>query len=377
MKRGSQAQWDAALKSADKVAVCRPILPTAERLLPYLRVIDESRRYSNHGTLLLSLQQRLSDAMGGNFVALAGSGTGALEGAILGYAGRARPEKPICLMPAFTFIGSVTAVQQCGYEPHFADVDPETWMLDPTQVSNHPLLDRAGLVLVVSALGKRVEHAPWAAFRAAHSIPVVIDGAAMIELTFASPSACIGDIPVALSFHATKAFAVGEGGAVVTSSEATWRSAMQALNFGFDETRLSVAAGLNGKMSEYHAAVGHAELDGWPEKCAGFKAAALRLQNACAAIDLLVAPAVGANYAIARTSSGRESTKLQQRLSASGIGYRRWYGDGAHRHPVTAGLSRDKALPHTEQLTRTLIGLPMSADLSPEDARLVGDAINS
>lgn len=375
MNRSSQALWENALTAAERVAVCRPLLPSADRLLPYLKVIDETRRYSNHGTLLLALQQRLSEAMGGNFVALASSGTTALEGAILASAGRARPQRHVCLMPAFTFIGSVAAVERCGFEPHFVDVDPETWMLDPRYLLNHPRLDSAGLVLAVSAFGRKVDQAPWTAFRDATSIPVVIDGAAMVESTFASPAECIGDIPVALSFHATKAFAIGEGGAVVTSSERAWRSAMAALNFGFDGTRLAVDAGVNGKMSEYHAAIGHAELDGWAEKLSRYRKVSVSLREACEPAEMIVSPAIGANYAIARAASDQDSVRFQRRLELSGIGYRRWYGDGAHLHPHTMALPRDQVLPITEELSRTLIGLPMSVDLSAEDISLIGEAV--
>ena len=49
---------------------------------------------------------------------------------------------------------------------------------------------------------------------------------------------------------------------------------MQALNFGYDADRLSKRPAINGKMSEYHAAVGLAELDGWEGKVAGFSRAA-------------------------------------------------------------------------------------------------------
>lgn len=353
------------------------MLPAAERLLPYLKMIDETRRYSNCGHLLLSLQERLSSAMGGNFVALAGSGTAALEGAILASAGRARSGKRICLLPAFTFIGTVAAVEQCGFEPYFVDVDPRTWMLDPSSMLNHPMLESAGLVLVVSAFGRKVGQAAWSAFRKATSIPVVIDGAAMIESVFDSPSECVGEIPVALSFHATKAFATGEGGAVVVSNEAMWRSVMKALNFGFDATRHSVTSGINGKMSEYHAAIGHAELDGWPEKLRRFRETATLLRDACDAAEVLVSPVVGANYAIAEAATLEQSERLRRQLAEERIGFRLWYGEGAHRHPSTAALPRDPRLPHTEDLARRLIGLPMSVDMSAREIRLIADAVTT
>ncbi len=162
---------------------------------------------------------------------------------------------------------------------------------------------------------------------------------------------------------------------MVTSSERAWRSAMAALNFGFDGTRLAVDAGVNGKMSEYHAAIGHAELDGWAEKLSRYRKVSVSLRDACEPAEMIVSPAIGANYAIARAASDQVSVRFQRRLELSGIGYRRWYGDGAHLHPHTMALPRDQVLAITEELSRTLIGMPMSVDLSAEDISLIGEAV--
>ena len=67
--------------------------------------------------------------------------------------------------------------------------------------------------------------------------------------------------------------------------------------------------------------------------------------------------------------------RRKRRLELSGVGYRRWYGDGAHLHPHTMALPRDQVLPITEELSRTLIGMPMSVDLSAEDISLIGEAV--
>src|ERR1019366_10315163 len=75
--------------------------------------------------------------------------------------------------------------------------------------------------------------------------------------------AFLGNIPVALSLHATKCFATGEGGAVVSHNTDLVARASQTLNFGSSGSRDSRTPSTNGKMSEYHAAVGLAELDGW------------------------------------------------------------------------------------------------------------------
>jgi len=81
----------------------------------------------------------------------------------------------------------------------------------------------------------------------------------------------LGSVPVVLSLHATKAFGVGEGGAVVCCDRAKLRAAHAALNFSFAGIRETSGPGFNGKMSEYHAAIGLAELDGWSVKRANLR----------------------------------------------------------------------------------------------------------
>lgn len=376
MSQDVNETWARQLARADIVPVCRPMLPTRAELEPYLAQIDASRRYSNHGHLVLELQRRLSDRLGGNYVAVASSGTSAIVGAILATAGRARRGKTICLLPANTFIGSVVAVEQCGYEPYFVDVDEETWQLLPEQLRSHPLLPAAGLVLAVSAYGRSVSQLAWKRFRDDNDIPVVIDGAAMIEAAMNSPEDCIGSIPVAISFHATKSFATGEGGAVVINDEATWKMALRAMNFGYDIDRLSKSPSINGKMSEYHAAVGLAELDRWEEKIAGYRRAADHLRRINELTGYLVmAPHIASCYAIHVATTPEMGRKLRKKLSDANIGCRQWYGAGAHAHSYTSVYGRD-CLPATENLVETLTGLPMSPDLDDADAALIATALS-
>src|SRR5262249_20683819 len=140
------------------VPVLRPGLPSAERLLPYLRRIDLARIYSNHGPLNSELELRLAGMLqlpAGGLVC-ASSGTTAVTGGILATAGRATPQRPLALLPAFTFVATAAAVEQCGYLAYLADVDAETWMIDPQPLAHHPHLDRIGLVVPVAPFGRPV-----------------------------------------------------------------------------------------------------------------------------------------------------------------------------------------------------------------------------
>jgi dTDP-4-amino-4,6-dideoxygalactose transaminase len=91
---------------AESIPVLRPRLPSTDRLVAYLRRIDASRLYTNHGPLSTELENRLAHhpmlpPLG---VTCASSGTAALTGAILAAAGHAAEPGTLALLPAFTFL---------------------------------------------------------------------------------------------------------------------------------------------------------------------------------------------------------------------------------------------------------------------------------
>ena len=92
----------------DWVSVYRPLLPPADAVAAYIRQSDAARFYANRGPLVCQLEARLSEAFGhpGDHVRLTASGTAAIEAAILALAGPARPEKPVALLPSYTFATS-------------------------------------------------------------------------------------------------------------------------------------------------------------------------------------------------------------------------------------------------------------------------------
>jgi dTDP-4-amino-4,6-dideoxygalactose transaminase len=358
----------------------RPLLPDASRLEPWLRQIDSGRWYSNHGPLAAELEQRLGRRLGvgPEELVCAASGTAALAAGILATAGRATPERPLALCPANTFVGTASALQMCGYEPWLVDVDEATWQLDPLALARHPMLARAGVVVPVSAYGRAVPQAPWEAFRGATGVPVVIDGAAAFEVLLREPAATLGSVPVALSFHATKVFATGEGGALVARDPALVRAAFEALNFGFLMTRESRRPSMNGKMSEHHAAVGLASLEMWPRHSGALHAVAARYRAEFAAAGLadrgVTHPAVASSYVLFHAADGAQAARLSSALAVQGIESRLWYGRGLQHQPAFLALPQDP-LPVTERLAPAVLGLPVAPDMTSHDVARVVAAI--
>ena len=361
------------------IPVLRPLLPSAERLTPYLRRIDDARTYANWGPLVSELEARLSSHFGlteGGVVS-ASSGTAALAGAILASAGRAQKDRPLAIIPSFTFAATAVAVEQCGYDVYLADVDPESWMLDPDRIASELDLDRVGIVVPVAPFGRPVAQAPWSSFRDRTGIHVVIDAAASFELVSEEPSSFLGQVPVAMSFHATKTFSTAEGGCVISTDLRLAETTTQALNFGFRDSRNSAIASTNGKLSEYHAAIGLAELDGWAEKQDAIRLMLAEYRRAFAAEDLsyrlIAAPEIASAYVLLRCASAAEAGRVGEHLRKGSIDFRSWYGGGLHLQTHWSGCAHED-LPVTEDIAPRLLGLPMAPDLSSESIRRVARA---
>jgi dTDP-4-amino-4,6-dideoxygalactose transaminase len=362
---------DALAITDDIIPVMHPKLPAVDQLLPYLRRIDAARIYTNFGPLTMEFQSRLSDHLGipSKCVVSASCGTTALMAAILAAAGSATNDRPYALIPGFTFAATAIAAERCGYRAYLADVDADSWMLDPERLSNHPALDQIGLVVPVAPFGRPVRQSPWHDFRRRTGVPVVIDAAASFDCVCDSPDQFLQEIPVVLSFHATKSLGTGEGGCVVSSEVALVDRVAQALNFGFSMTRDSAMPSLNGKLSEYHAAVGLAELDNWTTKRTMLQGVIQHYRRELSSRSLLsrffVWPDISGCYALFFCREQTEAERVQSELRRLKVDFRFWYGTGLHHQTQFRDNPRD-ALDVTENISQRLIGVPLAPDLSRE-----------
>ena len=355
-------------------------MPPAAHLITYLNRIDRSRVYANWGPLCEEFQAQICSSLSlgkGTFVC-ASSGTSALIAAILAITDNVTKDRPLALVPSFTFVATAIAAERCGYKPFFCDVDPKTWSLDPDRLKNEPVIERAGLVIPVAPLGRAVAQEPWIRFERETGVPVVIDGAASFDSVFQTPKEFLGRLPVVFSFHATKSFGIGEGGGVAVDDPTIARKVAQALNFGFNGERESVSSGLNGKLSEYHAAVGLATLDLWKEKLSKLLDIGDLYRREFDKVGLpnraLAAPDISSSYALFASRDNSETKSVLRTMAQAKIQSRMWYGSGVHTQPYFSSHER-ASLPVTEALTRRLIGIPMSPDLNESDVARVATSI--
>jgi dTDP-4-amino-4,6-dideoxygalactose transaminase len=353
----------------------RPRLPAATRLAPYLDKIDAARVYTNFGPLVLSLEERLAAHFGvpGPSVVTVANGTLGLALALMA---QDAPAGSLCAIPAWTFVASAQAALLAGLVPYFVDVDPETGALDAGTIT--AALSQApgtvGAIMPVAPFGQPLDVAAWDRFRAETGLAVVVDAAAGFDALRA------GTTPAVVSLHATKVLGVGEGGFVISADAGLIRNLRARSNFGFAGSRDAIAAAANAKLSEYHAAVGHAALDEWPTARGEWRAAAAAYRAVLGGLPTVeLQPGFGeawvASSCMVRLAGGG-AERIERELLSRQVATRRWWGNGAHAHPATLTYPRT-ALPATEALARATIGLPLYRDIGRGDIEQVCESLRA
>ena len=351
------------------IPILRPCLPTADRIGPYLQKIDSARFYSNYGPLVLALEERLAAHYGlatGTVVTV----SNATLGLALSLAAQGAVPGTLCAMPAWTFVASAHAAVIAGLTPYFIDVDVETWALDPTMVemtiAGAP--SRVGAIMPVAPFGYPLDVSAWDRFSTRTALPVVIDAAAGFDLLIP------GTTPAVVSLHATKVLGIGEGGFIVCSDTAIIADLRRRSNFGLDPNRQSVMPAMNAKLSEYHAAVGHAALDDWREARGEWLAvAAAYRQWFEQSNNVHLQQGFGESWVSGTClvqASDSASISARVALEAAGIETRDWWGKGAHAHPATARFPRS-SLTATAAISRSTFAVPFYRDLAMADVKKI------
>jgi dTDP-4-amino-4,6-dideoxygalactose transaminase len=355
--------------------VMRPKLPAASSLLPYLSEIDGSRVYSNFGPLASRLEHRLCAhfKVGDHAVTTVANAT---LGLALALAAQHVTPGTLCVTPAWTFVASPQAAILAGLIPYFADVNPRTWALEPDAIDDiiAGAPGEVGAVMPVAPFGRPIDLHAWDRFRSRSGVAVVIDAAAAFDTVVATGT------PTVVSLHATKVLGTGEGGFILADNRDLVLDIRRRMNFGFQGSREAMVPAFNAKLSEYHAAVGHAALDEWHRARDEWLLVANRYREALQLSSVAHLPeGFGQTWVSSVCVVGLTSTdadRLEGRMTNGEIETRRWWGGGAQAHRSMSSCPR-AALPITEELSRSTLGIPMFRDLKPADIRRVIECIEA
>ena len=158
-RRAAPVHPDAAplpmtVSPCDRIRFQSPEMPPFEAIEAYFRRSRDAAWFSNAGPCHELLRERIGDYLGGLRCVPTGNATLALMLALRALLGPPRPGA-LVVVPSFTFVATVDAILWCGFEPLFADVDPESWHLAPEALDGAlaSRADQVAGVLACSAFG--------------------------------------------------------------------------------------------------------------------------------------------------------------------------------------------------------------------------------
>lgn len=236
------------------IYVAQPYLPPLEEFIPYLEAIWKTKRLTNGGPFHQQFEKALCEFLGVNHLALFTNGTLALVTALQAL----RITGEVITTP-YSFVATAHSLLWNGIKPVFVDIDPDTLNLDPAKIEA-AITPHTTAVMPVHCYGRPCDVDAIQAIADNYNLRVIYDAAHAFGVRLPTGSLLTrGDLSV-LSFHATKVFTTFEGGAIVCADAKTKQRIDHLKNFGFVNEVTVVAPGINGKMSEWNAALGLLQL---------------------------------------------------------------------------------------------------------------------
>ena len=232
-----------------QVLVTRTYLPELAEYTALLEGIWQRGQVTNNGALVQELEGSLAPYHGTEQVLFAGNGTIALQLAL-----RALDITGEVITTPYSYVASTTTILWEHCTPVHVDIDPVSFCLDPARIEA-AITPRTQAILATHVYGLPCDVDAIADIAHRHGLKVIYDGAHAFGTTFRGrPLLSYGDISTC-SFHATKIFHTVEGGSMACHDEETHRKLRLLRAFGHikDDHFL---AGINGKNSELHAAMG-------------------------------------------------------------------------------------------------------------------------
>jgi dTDP-4-amino-4,6-dideoxygalactose transaminase len=244
------------------IPVTKPYLPNRDKLNQYIDGIYERNWLTNNGPLVQELTRRLEEYLGVENLLLVSNGTLALQIAYhaLGINLPVNGKPAEAITTPFTFIATASSLKWDGIEPVFADIDPESWCLDPNNIEA-AITPNTRAIVPVHVFGNACDVEAINGIAQKHSLKVIYDGCHAFGVKYKGESLLKHGDAATLSFHATKLFHTGEGGAIVFKRKDDLERAKKMINFGITSPETIEELGINAKMNELQAAMGLCVLD--------------------------------------------------------------------------------------------------------------------
>ena len=287
-------------------------------------------------------------------------------------------DEVIC--PSFTFYATAEAIAAVGAIPVFADIEDETYNLDPAAVEA-AITPRTRAVVAVHLFGHPAAMGPLGAICKQHGLALLEDAAQAYGASLDGVSCgAIGDAAT-FSFFPTKNLpCFGDGGLITTPSAEVDRICRVLRFHGSEDKKTFTQVGYNSRLDELQAAILlqlRPLVDGWNDGRIAVAARYAELGLGDHVVVPAVAPGARHIYHLYVVRS-QEREHLMAGLSEAGVASATYYTTPLHLQPVFAHLGwTEGSFPVTERCSRECLALPMSPTLGEAAQREVVDAVAS
>jgi dTDP-4-amino-4,6-dideoxygalactose transaminase len=324
-----------------------------------------------------ALEQEIAQLCGAAHGVGVASGTDALILALRACGVQAGDE---VLIPPFTFVATGSAVSALGAKPVFADIRPDTYNLDPSDLARR-VTPRTRAIIAVHLYGLACDMDPVVDFGRAHNLRVIEDNAQAIGATYKGRrTGSMGDA-ACLSFYPTKNLgAYGDAGMVVTNSGEMAERLKSLRNHGQSAKYVSSEPGWNSRLDEIQAAILRVKLRHLPEWQRARRSHAAAYTKLLLGIPGVAPPLVAEGYEHVfhqYTIRLERRDAVQQFLNERKIGSAVYYPVPLHLQPLYASPGYKAGdFPHAEHASQEVLSLPMFPELRPEQIARVADAVS-
>jgi UDP-2-acetamido-2-deoxy-ribo-hexuluronate aminotransferase len=339
------------------------------------------QRVLDHGQYIMGpevreMEERLETYTGSRHCISVASGTEALLIAMMALG--IKPGDEVITAP-FTFIATGEMIALLGAKPVFVDVEEDTANLDASKLAA-AITPRTKAIMPVSLYGQPADMDEINAVAAKHGIPVIEDAAQSFGAIYKGRKSCNLSTIGCTSFFPSKPLGVyGDGGAIFTN-DAELAKAMREIRVHGQSGRYNhTRIGVGGRMDTIQCAVALAKLERFDWEIKRRIEIGRAYEKLLTALEGRASPiqvrpdrtSVYAQFTVRSTQRGA----VQEELKRKGIPTAVHYPLSLHQQPAYAKEYAGLSYPVSERLAREVLSLPMSADLSDADQKLVVKAL--
>ncbi len=238
------------------IPVTKSFLPPLEEYTAQVQRAFDNGWLTNRGALVLELEDKLTEYLNldQSRILLMNNGTIPLQIAL-----KCLAQGGEVITTPFSYVATTSAIVWEGCTPVFVDIHPEYLTIDETKIEA-AITEKTTCILATHVFGNPCNVEEIERIAKKHNLKVIYDGAHAFGVSYQGQSIFeYGDVTTC-SFHATKLFHTGEGGAIFCKDPDLFHKLYYSHNFGHDGPLAFHGLGINGKMSEMQAAMGLAVL---------------------------------------------------------------------------------------------------------------------